>query len=134
MPYTHEELVQREIRDLGFREVQGVDASKYLGGASGRVWAGTIQSKRYVVALRPEVLCTVIAHDGNSAEIKAAVKSWLPPPNSGVSVRTETFPSNEALETTVYELRGGKVQERWVVTTSSDPSSATKAMLSWSRL
>lgn len=134
IPYAHAELVEREIREFGFTEIHGADAEWYLDGAPGRVWAGTIHSKRYAIALHPETLCTVIAHDGDSTEIKAAVKSWLPPPDSGVSVRTEAMPSPEGLDTTLYELKGGNVQERWIVTTSTDPASPTKAMLSWSRL
>jgi len=134
IPYTHLELVEEEVHDLGFAELHGEAAKAYLGGARGRVWAGKLQSKRYAVALRPEVLCTVIAHDGSSAEIKAGVEAWLPPPNLGVSVKSEVTPVSDSLETTVYELRGGKLQERWVVTISSDPASETRAMLSWSRL
>ena len=134
IPYTHLALVEMEVRDLGFAELAGGIARQYLGGSPGRAWAGRIQSKRFVVALRPEVLCTVIAHDGTPGDIKAAVESWLPSPSAGVSVTKEVAPSSGALETTMYELRGGKVQERWVVTISSEPSSETRAMLSWSRL
>ena len=134
IPYTHLAQVEAEVRDLGFAEVTGDAATRYLGGATGRVWSGTYKARRFVVALRPEILCTVIALDGEAASIKAAVESWLPPSESGVSFKKQTIPAPAPLETTSYELRGGKVRERWVVTTSSDSASQTRAMLSWSRL
>jgi len=132
--YAHAELVESGVRSFGLREISGDAASGYLGGASGRVWAGLVESKRFVVALRPEVLCSVVAHDGSGAEIKAAVESWLPPSSSGISVKKDLLPSPANLETTSYELRGGKVRERWLVTISSDPDSSTRAMLSWGPL
>jgi hypothetical protein len=134
IPYTHTQLVETELRKLGFNELQADLAKPYLGGAPGKAWAGLFQARRFIVALRPESLCTVIAFDGDSSAIKAAVESWLPPPESGVTAKKLPGQAPPGLETATYELRGGKVRERWVVTVSSDPASQTKAMLSWSRL
>jgi hypothetical protein len=132
--YAHAELVETGVRLFGLREVFGESAEFYLRGAQGRVWAGIVESKRFAVALRPEVLCTVIAHDGSGPEIRAAVESWVPPPESGIAVKKDVVPSPANLESTSYELRGGKVRERWMITISSDPNSHTRAMLSWGPL
>lgn len=132
--YAHAEIVESEVKSRGFSELHGTVASKYLDGASGRVWEGTIRSRRFAVALRPEALCSVIALDGSALEIKAAVESWLPPPGSGISVKRQVTSAPGGIETTVFELRGARVQERWVVTTSTDPASQMRAILSWSRL
>jgi hypothetical protein len=133
-PYAHSQLVEPEVRKLGFNELQDDLAKRYLGGAPGKAWAGVFQARRFIIALRPESLCTVIAFDGDASAIKAAVESWLPPPESGVAAQRLPSQAPSGLETTAYELSGGKVRERWVVTVSSDPASQTKAMLSWSRL
>lgn len=134
IPYTHIQLVEAEVRKLGFNELQDDLAKRYLGGAPGKAWAGLFQTRRFIVALRPEALCTVIAFDGDASAIKSAVESWLPPPESGVTATKQPGQASGDLETATYELRGGKVRERWVVTVSRDPNSQTKAMLSWSRL
>jgi hypothetical protein len=134
IPYAHLELVEREVKSLGFTELQGIDASSYLDGASGRVWTGAIESRRCTIAVRPEVLCTLAAHDGDATAIKAAVESWLPPDGSGITVTRDAIPSPGPLETAVFELRGGKVRERWLITTSSDPASEIRALLSWNPL
>lgn len=134
IPYAHLELVAKQVKDLGFAELDTFAASTYLGGTSGRVWQGVFQSRHYAIAVRPEQLCTVIAHDGDPRDVKTAVESWLPPPDSGISVKQEIIPSPGELETTAYELRGGKVAERWVLTISNSPQSQIRAMLSWSHL
>ena len=132
--YAHTELVEDGVRLFGLRELHGDSAKFYLRTDQGRVWAGTVQSKRFAVALRPAALCTVIAHDGSGPEVKAAVESWMPPPESGIGVKKEVMPSPANLETVSYELRGGKVRERWLISISSDPASHTRAMLSWAPL
>lgn len=134
IPYTHAVLVEKEMQLVGFNEIAGTAASGYLAGIPGRVWLGTFKSRRYAIALYPEVGCSVIAHDGTAAEIRAEVQSWLPPPNIGIKLTTHILPPQGSLETTNYEMRGGKMQERWVVTVSTDPASQIRAILSWSRL
>jgi hypothetical protein len=132
--YAHEELLLPEMRTRGFRELPTDTAKRYLGGYEGRAWAGTVRAKRFVVALMPDKGCTVIAHDGEIGQIKAAVESWVPSASTGISTKIERGAPRGMVQTTGYELRGGNVRERWVVTVSSDPASEIKALLSWSPL
>lgn len=133
--YTHEQLLVPQMRERGFTELPAEEAARYLGGMEGRAWDGVLRAKRLVVALMPERGCTVIVHDGDPKEILAALELWRAAAEAaGIATKTESGPAKDYLRTTYFELRGGKVSERWVVTVSEDPSSAVKAMLSWSRL
>ncbi len=94
-----------------------------------------MQGKAYAVESEPNGVCTLAVHEGDPAEIRAAVEAWLPSPKSGLSVsKQEAPPTDAGLQTTNYEFRGGKVAERWVLTVSSVRESSLRALLSWSRL
>jgi hypothetical protein len=132
--YAHPAEVAKVAAKFGLTEVPASDAQQYLMSKRGRAWRGTIKSKAYAVTALDIGLCTVLLYDGDAARIQAGVASWLPPDGAGVAVKRADISAPPGLSTVNYELRGGNVQERWVVTISSDPSSKVRAMLSWSRL
>lgn len=132
--YAHESQVSSALTELGFTELKGVDADQYLLGKPGRAWYGMIESNPYGVALQPNGLCTVFVHVGNASQIQSAVETWLPPASTGISVKKEDLTAQPGLKTTAYELRGGKVRERWVVSIADDPASPVRALISWNKL
>ncbi len=132
--YAHEHLVEIAVARFGLAEIKDADADQYLAGHSGRAWRGIIASHPYAVSLLSNGLCSVFVHEGEPAQIIAAVESWLPPASVAITVTKEPIPSPPNVTTMSYEMRGGKVQERWVISSSGDPASWIKAILSWSRL
>jgi hypothetical protein len=132
--YAYEPRVAEAMKSLSFSELAGTDADKYLLGQPGRAWVGTIDTNRYGVAVQPNGLCTVFVHAGDATQLQSAVEAWLPPEDLGISVKKMDLTTQPALPTTSYELLGGQVRERWVVTISTDPASPLRAMLSWTRL
>jgi hypothetical protein len=132
--YAHAHQVASVATNFGFTEISGADAEQYLAGQSGMAWRGLIESKPYAVTVLTNGLCTVFVHEGDPEQIRSAVESWLPPASLGIVVTREDLSGSPNTTTISYELRGGKVKERWVVTTSSNPSSSLRAVLSWNRL
>ena len=132
--YAHETQVANVMTELGFSEIAEAAADQYLVGRPGRAWRGMIDSNAYGVAIQPNGLCTVFVHAGDATQIQSAVESWLPPASSDITLKTEDLTTQPGLKTTAYELRGGKVQERWVVTISSGLTPPVRALLSWNRL
>jgi hypothetical protein len=132
--YAHAAGVADFAKANGFDEIRGGDAESYLGGQSGRVWRGQIAGGTYAIALNPNGLCSVVAHQGDAKQVLTAVESWLPPRESGISVTKQTSDARDDKITTSYQLRGAEVREQWVVTISSNPASRIRAILSWNRL
>lgn len=132
--YAHAPEVESVVAKFGLTEIAGADAQQYLVGQPGRAWRGSVNLDPYAVTLLPNGLCTVFVHAGDTTQIHSAVESWLPPTSSGIAISRENLSSRPDLTTTAYELRGGQVQERWVITISSDPNSSLRAVLSWNRL
>jgi hypothetical protein len=132
--YAHESEVEKVARELGMVEVPADEKGEYLKGNPGSVWRGSDSSMPYAVAVQPNGLCTVFVFAGDAKEIQKDVEWWLPPESTGIKVTKEELSSSHDLKTTAYELRGGKVRERWVITISSNPSSELRALLSWNRL
>jgi len=125
-----EALVQR----LSLNQLPESEAEEFLDGKSGKAWSGSIGGNVYTVVSEQSGLCSLFVFSGDPADIRASVASWLPPESTGITVSEEALPSPSHLETIAYELRGGKVSERWVITTPTEASSSLKGILSWSRL
>ena len=132
--YAHASQVDKAAIDIGLNEITGNEAKQYLMNNPGKVWKGLDNSLPYAVTLMPNGLCTVLVYKGDAEDIQKSVDWWLPPEATGIVVKKEEIPSPLNLTTTAYELRGGKVNERWVITISSDPNSQLRAMLSWNKL
>lgn len=132
--YAHEAAVEKVVAEKGFQEMAGTDALRYLARNPGRAWAGEIDTGRYAVTLQPNGLCTVFVHSGDATQLQAAVEAWLPPAATGVKVTKQDLGASGSLHTTAYELRGGKVRERWVITLSDEPNSKLRALFSWNAL
>lgn len=127
--------VAYEAAKSSFTELPQTETWKYLADRPGKAWRGKVRGATYAIASEPSGLCTVAVHSGEATEVRAAVEAWLPPPESGVSVKKEQVPQTDpGLETTSYELRGGEVHERWILTISTASDSSLRALLTWSGL
>jgi len=134
--YAHLEQVASETAKVGLKELSSSEAGSYsyLVGTSGRAWRGNVGNDSYVVALAPERLCCVVVHQGDAKAIFSGLESWLPPKDSGVSIKKRVSAVRDGTTTTSYQLYGGEVHEQWVITTSSNPASPIRAIISWNRL
>ncbi|MCL4781274.1 MAG: hypothetical protein KJ049_13870 [Gammaproteobacteria bacterium] len=129
--YSHASQVAAQSKAMGLAEIKGDAAASYLSGKSGRVWFGQNESGAFAVSLLREGLCSVFVHKGDGERIRAGFESWLPPPDSGITVASENIQSPPGLTTTAYTLRGGKVKEQWVLTIASAPESQLRAIMSY---
>jgi len=132
--YAHTPEVAQVAEEAGLDELPGREAIRFLAGHPGRAWRGAIDARTYAVAVEPNGLCSVFAFTGDAAKLQAAVEASLPPASTGIVVQREDLTMRPDLKSTSYELRGGKVQERWVVTIATDPAAPLRAILSWNRL
>lgn len=107
---------------------------RYLPGKPGKAWRGPDDSMPYAVTVQPNGLCTVFVFAGDVEQLQVDIDRGLPPESSGIKVATEDLTTSPELKTTSYELHGGEVRERWVITISSNPDSPLRALLSWNRL
>lgn len=129
--YSHAAQVAAEARKMDLSEVKGDAAARYLNGQSGRVWYGENDSGVFAVSLLGNGLCTVFVHEGDGARIRAGFESWLPPSGSGISVSKENIQSPPGVVTTAFTMRGGKVNEQWILTVASAPEAPLRAIMSY---
>lgn len=132
--YAHTSEVERVMKEIGLGEITGTEAQQYLQGNAGKAWRGSDTSTPYAVTVQPNGLCTVFIFAGDADQLQKDLDWWLPPKSTGIKVTIEDLTTSPELKTTSYELRGGKVRERWVITISSNPNSSLRALLSWSPL
>ena len=116
---------------MGLDELKGDKAGKYLGGQQGRVWYGENKSGGFALTLLHAGLCTVVVHNGDGDRIRTGFESWLPPSDSGITVKTEDISSQPGLTSTSYTIHGGKINEMWTLSVSSIPESRIRAIMSY---
>jgi hypothetical protein len=129
--FAYAPKVALEAQAMGLDELTGNKADKYLGGQHGRVWYVENNSGAFALTLLRAGLCTVIVHDGDGERIRAGFESWLPPSDSGITVKTEDISSQPGLTSTSYTIHGGKINEMWTLSVSSIPESRIRAIMSY---
>ncbi len=129
--YARESEVASQSMRMGLTEIKGEAASKYLNNQLGRVWRGVVDAKEYAVAFLQNRTCTVFVHNGNGARIRAGVESWLPPADTGIEVTRTNLQAPAGLTSVAYFMRGGKINEQWVLTIASSPDASLRAMITY---
>ena len=129
--FAYAPKVALEAQAMGLDEIEGDKAAKYLGGQLGRVWYVENNSGAFALTLLNAGLCTVIVHNGDGKRIRAGFESWLPPSDSGITVKTEDISSQPGLTSTSYTIHGGKINEMWTLSVSSITESQIRAIMSY---
>jgi hypothetical protein len=129
--HAHASGVEAGALKMGLTELKGQAADEYLSGRPGRAWHATISEGAFAVSLLTNGLCSVFIHQGDAQRIRSSFESWLPPLQSGIKVTPTVMPTPAGLSTTSYELRGGKVNETWVITLATRPEMRLRAIMSY---
>ncbi len=124
--------VKSQAKKMGFTSLSGQVAQQYLSGNPGLAWKKASSTGNYGLALLDNGLCSVFIHQGNPETLQASMEAWLPPINSGFTYDKKIISSRGYLTTTQYQIfRSGALDEQWIITTNSQPTSELVAVMSY---
>lgn len=123
----------QHAKALGFTKASKERAAQYLQARKGKAWALENEHGTFgVTYLTRSGHCSVIVHRGEAAVLQAGMEGSLPSADSGLTYIVEAEPDSGDLSTTTYDIfQGETILERWVITTSSNPESNVRAILSY---
>ena len=123
----------QNAKALGFEKASKERAAQYLQARKGKAWELANEHGSFgVTYLTGSGQCAVIVYSGDAAVLHAGMEASLPSADSGLTYVVEAGPGTGDVSTMTYEIFEGKtISERWVITTSSDPDSNLRAILSF---
>lgn len=81
------EAVESQALEMGFGQVSGNAAQKYLSGNAGKAWHLKNEEGRFGLTILDNTLCSIFIHQGEPTTLQKSMEAWLPPKNSGFTYK-----------------------------------------------